>query len=58
MGTFQAIRRALAETAGAALRTMQATASRRQPQPSMSTNGHIDVDVEDQQLPLFSQVRA
>ena len=53
MGTFHAIRRTLAETAGAgaALRTMQATASRRQPQPGMSTNGHVDVD--DDQLPLF-----
>jgi DNA (cytosine-5)-methyltransferase 1 len=55
MGTFHAIRRSLAETAGAgaALRTMQATASRRQPQPGMTTNGHVDVD--DDQLPLFAQ---
>ncbi|MGO9973427.1 MAG: hypothetical protein ACLP01_11595 [Solirubrobacteraceae bacterium] len=53
MGTFHAIRRSLAETAGAglALRTMQAGASRRQPQPGMSANGHVDV--EDDQLPLF-----
>ncbi len=53
MGTFHAIRRSLAETAGAgaALRTMQAAASRRQPQPGMTTNGHVDV--EDDQLPLF-----
>jgi hypothetical protein len=38
MGTFHAIRRALAQTAGAgpALRTMQAAASRAQPQP-----GHV-----------------
>jgi hypothetical protein len=32
---------------------MQATASRRQPQPGMTTNGHVDVD--DDQLPLFAQ---
>ena len=55
IGTFQAIRRSLAETAGAgaALRTMAATASRRQPQPGVSGNGHVDV--EDDQLPLFGE---
>ena len=55
MGTFQAIRRSLAETAGvgAALRTATATASRRQPQPGVSGNGHLDVD--DEQLALFAQ---
>ena len=54
MGTFQAIRRTLAETAGAgaALRTAQATASRKQPQPGISNNGHIEV--KDDQLPLFT----
>jgi hypothetical protein len=56
MGTFQAIRRSLAETAGAgaALRTMIASASRRQPAPGVSGNGHVDVD--DDQLPLFEEV--
>jgi len=55
MGTFEAIRRSLAETAGvgAALRTATATASRRQPQPGVSGNGHLDVD--DEQLALFAQ---
>ena len=55
IGTFQAIRRSLAETAGAgaALRTMAATASSRQPQPGVSGNGHIDV--EDDQLRLFGE---
>jgi DNA (cytosine-5)-methyltransferase 1 len=55
MGTFEAIRRSLAETSGvgAALRTMHATASRRQPQPGLAGNGHIDV--EDEQLPLFAR---
>ena len=54
MCTFEAIRRSLAETSGvgAALRTMQATASRRQPQPGLAGNGHIDAD--DEQLPLFA----
>jgi len=58
MGTFQAIRRSLAEPAGvgAALRTMQADASRRQPQPGVSDNGHIRVDEE--QLPLFDGARS
>ena len=53
MGTFEAIRRSLAETAGAgaALRTMTAGSTRRQPQPGISDNGHIDH--EDDQLQLF-----
>jgi hypothetical protein len=55
MGTFEAIRRSLAETAGvgAALRTMTATSTRSQPQPGLSGNGHIDID--DDQLALFAQ---
>ena len=55
MGTFEAIRRTLAQTggAGAALRTMTATSARRQPQPGVSGNGHVDV--EDDQLPLFAE---
>ena len=55
MGTSEAIRRSLAETAGvgAALRTMSATASSRQPQPGVSGNGHVHV--VDDQLPLFAQ---
>ena len=55
MGTFQAIRRSLAETAGAgaALRTMTATSSRGQPQPGVSGNGHVHV--EDDQLNLFAE---
>ena len=54
MGTFDAIRRSLAETAGAgaALRTMTAGSTRRQPQPGVSANGHIDL--EDDQLQLFA----
>ena len=54
MGTFEAIRRSLAETAGAgaALRTMAAATTRRQPQPGVSGNGHIDL--EDDQLQLFA----
>ena len=54
MGTFDAIRRSLAETAGAgaALRTMTAGSTRRQPQPGVSANGHVDV--EDDQLQLFA----
>jgi DNA (cytosine-5)-methyltransferase 1 len=57
MGTFQAIRRSLAETAGVggALRTMQADASRRQPQPGISGNGHVRV--QEEQLPLFDGAR-
>ena len=55
MGTFQAIRRSLAETAGAgaALRTMAATSSSRQPQPGVSGNGHVEI--EDDQLLLFGE---
>ena len=55
MGTFDAIRRSLAETAGAgaALRTMTAGSTRRQPQPGVSANGHIDL--EDDQLQLFGE---
>ncbi len=55
MGTFQAIRRSLAETAGAgaALRTMAATASRRQTQPGVCANGRLDT--EDDQLLLFGE---
>ena len=55
MGTFEAIRRSLAETAGAgaALRTMTAGSTRRQPQPGVSGNGHLDL--EDDQLQLFAQ---
>jgi hypothetical protein len=60
MGTFHVIRRAhaLTQTAGAgpALRTMQAAASRAQPQPGMSANAHVDID--DQQLPLSGRVSA
>ena len=54
MGTFDAIRRSLAETAGAgaALRTMTAGTTRRQPQPGVSGNGHLDL--EDDQLQLFA----
>ena len=54
MGTFHAIRRSLAETAGAgaALRTMTASASRRQPAPGVCANGHVDLD--DEQLQLFA----
>ena len=54
MGTFDAIRRSLAETAGAgaALRTMTAASTRRQPQPGVSANGHLDL--EDDQLQLFA----
>ena len=54
MGTFDAIRRSLAETAGAgaALRTMTAGSTRRQPQPGVLSNGHIDL--EDDQLQLFA----
>ncbi len=32
---------------------MQAAASCRQPQPGMTTNGHLDV--KDDQLPLFGE---
>ena len=55
MGTFQAIRGSLAETAGAgaALRTMAATSSSRQPQPGVSGNGHVEI--EDDQLLLFGE---
>ena len=58
MGTFEAIRRSLAETAGvgAALRTKKAGSPRRQPQPGVSGVGHVDVsDEEDgaRQLDLF-----
>jgi hypothetical protein len=54
MGTFAAIRRSLADTAsaGAALRTMTAGSTRRQPQPGVSVNGHIDH--QDDQLHLFA----
>jgi site-specific DNA-cytosine methylase len=54
MGTFEAIRRSLAQTAGAgaALRTMTAACARRQPQPGVSGNGHVRLD--DGQLPLFA----
>jgi DNA (cytosine-5)-methyltransferase 1 len=55
MGTFEAIRRSLAETAGvgAALRTKKASSRRRQPQPGVSGEGHIEVD--DDQLSLMEQ---
>jgi DNA (cytosine-5)-methyltransferase 1 len=57
MGTFEAIRRSLAESAGvgAALRTKKAGCSRRQPQPGVSGAGHIDVAAGDgaRQLDIF-----
>jgi DNA (cytosine-5)-methyltransferase 1 len=58
MGTFEAIRRSLADTAGVgtALRTATAGSSRRQPQPGISGAGHVAVTGEggDQQLDIFS----
>jgi DNA (cytosine-5)-methyltransferase 1 len=53
MGTFEAIRRSLLESAGAgaALRTMTANSRRRQPVPGLSGAGHITV--EEDQLNLF-----
>jgi site-specific DNA-cytosine methylase len=53
MGTFQAIRRSLAQTAGAgaALRTMTAASPRTQAQPGSANTGHIRL--EDDQLALF-----
>jgi DNA (cytosine-5)-methyltransferase 1 len=53
MGTFEAIRRSLAQTAGAgaALRTMTAASPRTQAQPGSANAGHIRL--EDDQLALF-----
>jgi DNA (cytosine-5)-methyltransferase 1 len=53
MGTFEAIRRSLLESAGAgaALRTMTANSRRRQPVPGVSDAGHVTV--EEDQLNLF-----
>jgi hypothetical protein len=58
MGTFDAIRRSLAETsgAGAALRTITATSSRSQPQPGVSSSGHVGVEAD--QLNLFAEEAA